>query len=289
MGGKPESSKLHVHPLTLAGSEHGDEISVISNQFFFDDKFKRDDFGILDRVQGKTLWVCGVISMLYSVADSQHSDITFENVPSDYATLQIRQMPPVGGDTLWASAYEAYDRLSPAYQRFLEGLTATHVGQHFVDLAKRNEKIVMRENRGSPENIGQDLTAVHPIVRTNPVTGWKGLFVNREFTKQVNGLTKGESDALLEFLFDHISSVSFFSKHQSFKSANNQNHDLQVRFRWEANSLAIWDNRSTFHAATHDLDEIKRTGTRSVSLGERPYLDPKSTGRREGLKAAKGL
>lgn len=57
-GGKPESSKLHVHPLTLAGSEYGDEISVISNQFFFDDKFKRNDFGILDRVQGKTLWVC---------------------------------------------------------------------------------------------------------------------------------------------------------------------------------------------------------------------------------------
>ena len=119
-------------------------------------------------------------------------------------------MPPVGGDTLWASAYEAYDRLSPAYQSFLEGLTATHVGQHFVDLAKRNEKIVMREPRGSPENVGQDLTAVHPIVRTNPVTGWKGLFVNREFTKSVNGLTKGESDALLEFLFDHISSVCLF-------------------------------------------------------------------------------
>jgi hypothetical protein len=58
LGGKPESSRLHVHPLTLAGSELGDEISVISNHFVFDDKFKRDDFGILDRVQGKTLWVC---------------------------------------------------------------------------------------------------------------------------------------------------------------------------------------------------------------------------------------
>ena len=69
LGGKPESSKLHVHPLTLAGSEHGDEISVISNQFFFDDKFKRDDFGILDRVQGKTLWVRSIIPILSSVAD----------------------------------------------------------------------------------------------------------------------------------------------------------------------------------------------------------------------------
>jgi alpha-ketoglutarate-dependent taurine dioxygenase len=113
----------------------------------------------------------------------------------------------VGGDTLWASAYEAYDRLSPAYQKFLEGLTATHIGQHFVDLAAKNDKVVMRENRGSPENVGQDLTAVHPIIRTNPVTGWKGLFVSREFTKRVNGLTKGESDSLLAFLNDHISSV----------------------------------------------------------------------------------
>jgi hypothetical protein len=60
VGGKPESSRLHVHPLTLAGSELGDEISVISNHFVFDDKFKRDDFGILDRVQGKTLWVCSL-------------------------------------------------------------------------------------------------------------------------------------------------------------------------------------------------------------------------------------
>jgi alpha-ketoglutarate-dependent taurine dioxygenase len=114
----------------------------------------------------------------------------------------------VGGDTLWASAYEAYDRLSPAYQSFLEGLTATHIGQGFIDLAAKNGRAVMRENRGSPENIGQILKSVHPVIRTNPVTGWKGLFVNRGFTKYINGLTKSESDNLLDFLFDHISSVS---------------------------------------------------------------------------------
>ncbi len=108
----------------------------------------------------------------------QHADITFENRPSDYAVLQIKTLPPVGGDTLWASAYEAYDRLSPAYQKFLEGLTATHRGDFFVAGAAK-AGIKLRENRGSPKNVGQDLEAVHPVIRTNPVTGWKGIFVNR--------------------------------------------------------------------------------------------------------------
>ncbi|OCF32279.1 taurine dioxygenase [Kwoniella heveanensis CBS 569] len=254
LGGKPSTSGLHVHPLTSSNSEFGDEISMISNQYVFDDKYKRNDRSVLQRRFHGDLW---------------HSDITFEPVPSDYATLQIRELPKVGGDTLWASAYEAYDRLSPAYRILLEGLTATHTGQNFVDLAnKQGQKL--REPRGAPENVGQTLSTVHPVIRTNPVTGWKGLFVNRGFTKRINELTKHESDNLLEFLFEHISA----------------NHDLQVRFRWEPNSLAIWDNRSTFHTATEDLDDDKRVGTRSVSLGERPYLDPKSLSRREALAEA---
>ncbi|KAK1926878.1 putative taurine dioxygenase [Papiliotrema laurentii] len=248
-GGKPADSTLHIHPLTLAGSELGDEISVISNKFVFDDKFKRLDDAHYNRVGGKRLW---------------HSDITFENKPSDYASLVIRDLPAVGGDTLWASAYEAYDRLSPAYKKFLEGLTATHIGSHFLELAKRSGAEV-REPRGSPDNVGQHLSTVHPVIRTNPVTGWNGLFVNQGFTKRINELTQTESDEVLKFLWDHIAS----------------NHEFQVRFRWEENSLAIWDNRSTFHAATHDVDEVTRTGTRSVSIGERPYFDPKSISRKE--------
>lgn len=251
-GGKPKTSGLHIHPLTLEGSELGDEISVISNKFVFDNKFARNDSSHLQRPHGKILW---------------HSDVTFENLPSDYATLQIRELPPVGGDTLWASAYEAYDRLSEPYKKLVEGLTATHIGANFIEIARKTEGAKFRENRGAPENVGQNLEAVHPVVRTNPVTGWKGLFVNRGFTKYINELTRPESDALLEFLFDHISG----------------NHDLQVRYRWEENNLAIWDNRSTFHAATFDLDGSVRTGTRSVSVGERPYFDPKSPSRREAL------
>jgi alpha-ketoglutarate-dependent taurine dioxygenase len=129
------------------------------------------------------------------------------------------------------------------------------------------------------------LSTVHPVIRTNPVTGWKGLFVNRGFTKRINELTKPESDEVLEFLWDHISSVSWRTMAGCGFQADRQNHDLQVRFRWEENSLAIWDNRSTFHSATQDLDEVTRTGTRSVSLGEKPYLDPNSVSRREALAA----
>ncbi|OCF39394.1 taurine dioxygenase [Kwoniella heveanensis CBS 569] len=254
LGGKPAESTLHVHPLTRESSELGDEITMISHKYVLDEKFGRKDTFLSQRPFGASLW---------------HSDITFEPVPADYTTLQIRTLPPVGGDTLWASAYEAYDRLSPALQKFLESLTATHVGQGFIDISRTTgEKL--RQNRGHPENSGDSLSAIHPVIRTNPVTGWKGLFVNRGFTKRINELNKHESDRLLEFLFEHIAA----------------NHDLQARFRWEENNLAIWDNRSVFHAATYDLDDLDRVGTRSVGVGEKPYFDPKSVSRRTALAQA---
>jgi alpha-ketoglutarate-dependent taurine dioxygenase len=177
----------------------------------------------------------------------------------------------VGGDTLWASAYEAYDKLSPALQQFVEGLTALHRGDGFLELSAATG-IKLREHRGTPENNGLDLETVHPVVRTNPVTGWKGLFVNRGFTRRIVELSKVESDVLLELLYETVTA----------------NHDLQVRFRWEKNSLAIWDNRSTQHSATQDVDRNEvRDGTRSVSLGERPYFDPKSKSRRADLAERK--
>jgi len=105
--------------------------------------------------------------------------ITFEKTPSDYAILKIHTLPESGGDTLWASAYEAYDRLSPQYQKFLEGLTAVHDASYFKVVAERYGKPLRTGNRGAPDNEGPELKAVHPVIRTNPVTGWKGLFVNK--------------------------------------------------------------------------------------------------------------
>jgi alpha-ketoglutarate-dependent taurine dioxygenase len=104
-------------------------------------------------------------------------------VPSDYAILKIHTKPKTGGDTLWSSAYEAYDRLTPTFRGFLETLTATHQGTQFLEVSKRLG-FPIAKNRGAPENNspeGDDLTAIHPVIRTNPVTGWKGLFVNRAY------------------------------------------------------------------------------------------------------------
>jgi len=244
LSGKPSTSGLHVHPTTWQGSELGDYISVIDS-----DKQRRYYQYTKDRSQFAN--------------QGWHSDISFEAVPSDYAILKIHKLPKVGGDTLWASGYEAYDRLSPKYKELVEDLTAHHSGEKFQGVAERiGEKI--RLNRGAPENTS--LVNDHPVVRTNPVTGWRSIYVNRGFVQRINELNKDESDSVLHYLYSQI----------------DLNHDLQVRFKWNKNDIAIWDNRSVFHTATFDYTD-SRTGDRVVSLGERPYFDPKSTGRREAL------
>ncbi|KAF1913439.1 hypothetical protein BDU57DRAFT_482371 [Ampelomyces quisqualis] len=250
VAGCPESSGLHVHPLTEEGSELGDQISVISSE-----KQKKGG-GLTHQLSD--------VSRFASAG--WHTDISFEPVPSDYAMLKIHTLPTTGGDTLWASGYEAYDRLSPAMQQFLEGLTATHDAKFFLEEAERLGNPIRKGIRGNPLNFGETLTAVHPVIRTNPVTGWKSIYVNKGFTKRINGITKDESDLLLNYLFNLVT----------------QNHDAQVRFKWRANDLAIWDNRSTWHCATYDYAEA-RAGDRVCSLGEAPYLDLNSLGRKEAL------
>lgn len=135
--------------------------------------------------------------------------------------------PGAGGDTLWASGYEIYDRLSPAMAQFLEGLTATHDASFFRDEASRLGQGLREGIRGSPLNFGTELKAIHPVIRTNreffftklfylfhfliygiAVTGWKSVFVNKGFTKRINGITKDESDVLLNYLFN-VSKMRF--------------------------------------------------------------------------------
>ncbi|PVH74022.1 putative alpha-ketoglutarate-dependent taurine dioxygenase [Cadophora sp. DSE1049] len=259
LSGKPATSKLHIHPVSNSGRELGgkdDEISVISSE------------------QAKKIYKDRILFQTEKKQSSKeqwHSDITFEPIPSDYALLRLTQLPKTGGDTLWASGYEVYDRLSAPYQKFLESLTATYAQPRFNEAADKNGFKIYSEPRGAPENVGEKLEAIHPVIRTNPVTGWKSIFAVGHHVQHINDLAPEESKSLLDWFVRLIV----------------DNHDLQVRHRWQnPNDLAIWDNRSVYHAATPDyLDQNlgERTGQRAVSLGERPYLDPESTGRREAL------
>ncbi|EPE06411.1 taurine dioxygenase family protein [Ophiostoma piceae UAMH 11346] len=254
LSGKPAESTLHVHPTINNTNEFGvadEEISIISSKGFKSVSSISKDRD--DRRWGAASW---------------HSDIQFEEHPADYTSLRLTQLPPgTGGDTLWASGYELYDRFSEPYQKFLEGLTATFSGAGFVRLAKeRPDKVQINKGpRGHPRNVGADLTAVHPVVRTNPVTGWKSIFAIGNFPVRVNELSARESRELLDTLYQRIL----------------ENHDLQVRFKWQnKNDIAIWDNRSVFHSATNDYDRLgDRAGHRAVGIGEKPYLDPQSQSR----------
>lgn len=252
LSGKPATSKLHIHPVSNSGRRLGgkdDHISVISSE------------------QAKQLYADRFNNKKQSSKEGWHSDITFEPVPSDYAILRLTELPKTGGDTLWASGYEVFDRISPAYQKFLETLTVTCEQPIFVESAKNNNFELYSGERGAPENTGVELRALHPVVRTNPVTGWKSIFALGHHAKRIKEVTAAESEHLRRWFLQLVT----------------ENHDLQVRYRWQnPNDVAIWDNRSVFHTATYDYDG-SRTGQRAVSLGERPYLDPESTSRREAL------
>ena len=114
------------------------------------------------------------------------------------------------------------------------------------------------------------MEAVHPVIRTNPVTGWKSVYSVGQHVSHINDVTAEESEMFLSW----------------FKRLLIGNHDLQCRFRWQnVDDIAIWDNRCTFHNATFDFEGLgDRAGNRAVSVGEKPFFDPGSTGRREALE-----
>ncbi|KAJ9142918.1 Taurine catabolism dioxygenase [Pleurostoma richardsiae] len=255
--GRPATSGLHIHPILNSERELGGsdpEISTISS------------------VQHKKLYSRTAVDELSAKKTSSaqwHADISFEPVPADYTSLRLVELPETGGDTLWASGYEIYDRISEPYQKFLEGLTATFEQPYFRQVAEKVGFGLYDKERGAPENVGTELKAIHPVVRTNPVTGWKSIFPVGGHVKHINGLTEEESKHLLNWFLDLVY----------------KNHDLQVRLKWKnKNDIAIWDNRSVFHSATFDYNGLgDRFGNRAVGLGERPYLDPNSSSRRVAL------
>ena len=202
------------------------------------------------------------------ISKGWHTDVPFEPYPSAYTILRMHTLPPNGGDTLWSSAYAFYDHLSPYFKNFLEGLTAVQDANRFREQARSGGYNLRTLPRGHPDNSGDDFFAVHPVIRTNPVTGLKGLFVNKTFTKRILEVTEDESDAILAYLF----------------KVQHESADLFVKFKWRPTDVAIWDNRCVNHLATFDYS-APRQGDRAVVVGEKPYFDPASISRKEFLRS----
>ncbi|MFG3164419.1 TauD/TfdA dioxygenase family protein [Streptomyces sp. NPDC048232] len=175
-----------------------------------------------------------------------HTDVTFRERPALGAVLQLREVPPFGGDTMWADMAAAYDNLPPEVKERIDGARAVH---DFIPGFARFY---------GPERLAphQDLfpPVEHPVVRTHPETGRRMLFVNTSFTTRITGMGRTESDRLLRLLFQQAHVPEY-----------------QVRFRWQAGDVAFWDNRATQHYAVGDYGSERRVAERVAIAGDRPF------------------
>lgn len=155
-------------------------------------------------------------------ASRWHTDLVHERQPAGVTHLHNDTVPSIGGDTLWASGYAAYEKLSPAFRKIIDGRTAIYRSAHpYLD-------------RNDPEAGPKYVEREHPLVRVHPATGWKALWVNRAMTIRIVGLDKAESDLILGYLYD----------------VYEKNVDIQVRFKWTPRSSALWDNRYVLACST---------------------------------------
>lgn len=184
--------------------------------------------------------------------DQWHSDISFVANPPTGTVLYSQVAPASGGDTVWASATAVYDSLPRSLQIYLEELEATHSFEHsgwppyFAGQPDGEAQYRKARNDHRP--------VVHPVIRTHPVTGRKIVFVSPNFTDRIQGLSRPESDALLSFLF-----------------ARFQRPEFHARLRWEKNTVAIWDNRSTVHYGVADYGAQHRLLHRITFGEDKPF------------------
>lgn len=222
--------------------------------------------------------------------DRWHADVTFRKKPNMVSILRITDLPPAGGDTMWASAAAAYDALGPGLQALLEGLQAEHdLPFHFrrinavqrlmarQALAKQKSGGAMMNSMMSADEMNSALanqecklindnpSVVHPAVITHPHNGRNLLFVNSIWTKRLLGIHMDLSEALLNMLYEWMKKPEFM-----------------VRFRWEENSLAMWDNCQTQHYAVFDYAPHYRAGQRVTCGSFTPALN------KRGASAALG-
>jgi taurine dioxygenase len=213
--------ELDSHPFVAASADHPEVLEIVTEP---DDRF---NFG-----------------------GGWHTDVTFLAEPDMASILYAVEIPPSGGDTLFADQCAAYDALSDTMKSFLDGLTATHSAERQYGAGGYSTKSKAMERN---ETDAAAFESVHPVVRTHPETGRKALYVNPAFTTRITGLRRDESDALLTFLYRHAVGEPF-----------------TCRVRWQPGTLTMWDNRAVQHYALHDYAGHKRHMRRITVKGDRP-------------------
>ena len=183
-----------------------------------------------------------------NIGGGWHTDHSYDVEPAMGSMLYAREVPPTGGDTLFASMYAAYDALSDGLKQTLEGLRAVHSSRHVFG----QERGDLKGRIGNTHLATQD--ADHPVVITHPESGRKALYVNPGFTLRFAGWTDEESRPLLDFLYRH-----------------GQRPEFSCRFQWRNGSMAFWDNRATWHLAVNDYHgqrrEMHRITVEGCALG----------------------
>ena len=185
-------------------------------------------------------------SKIANGAEDFHSDVSCDIEPPLGTMLQLHILPECGGDTMFANMYMAYEALSNQMQKFLSDLKASHESEHFYRGRYKTES--------NAESKTEYPSAIHPVIRTHPETGKKAIFVNKFFTTRIVGLEPKESKFILDFLFSHIEKTEF-----------------QIRYRWNKNDMAFWDNRCTIHKALWDYFPHERKGRRVTIKGDKPF------------------
>ena len=180
-----------------------------------------------------------------------HSDTTMAIEPPMGSILYAIKTPPVGGDTLFADQYAAYEQLSDGMKVMLDGLRAVHSDRHVA--GPTSGRNAGRTTKAHDNSDWHETVTLHPVVRTHPETGRKCLYVNHSYTVGLENMTESESRPLLDWLMNW--------GHQP---------EFTCRFRWRDGSIAFWDNRCTKHLALDDVVGHDRIMRRVQIEGERP-------------------
>lgn len=185
-----------------------------------------------------------------------HSDVTFQEAPAMGSILYAVEVPPHGGDTMWANQYLAYDALSDGMKGMLDGLRAVHsarggYGKAALDKRYDQTKRSIKVYRDRDHIAQQEVT--HPIIRTHPETGRKAIYVNAAYTERIEGMTVEESKPILHYLYRHSIRPEF-----------------TCRFRWTEGAVAFWDNRAAMHYPINDYHGFRREMRRITICGDRP-------------------